>query len=122
MHLPRKQTIYLDNHPPYFITRPYSWQAEGSIGWRVAYSQALVCPVCLRVWARLHLEGQDIFQIRSQPCERHPTDRHHIAGALTLAYHPGSDDTGLLDHLPEVLLRREFTLTLHHYDRFTPQP
>ena len=119
MHLPRKQTVFIDGLPPQEFLRPYSWQTDTG-GWQVGFSQALVCPVCLRVWAKLHMEGHDNFVVRGQPCAKHPTTKYHVAGSLIVSDSPLylTQDMGLWEHLPENLLRREFDLILQHADRY----
>lgn len=120
MHLPRTQTVMIDGLPPQSFQRPYSWESETYGGWQVGYSFALVCPVCLRVWARLHMEGSDTFGVVGQPCQRHPTGKWDVAGSILPRNNPVDItlDMGLFDHLPLNLLQREFALTLAHAERF----
>lgn len=119
MHLPRKQLILIDGLPAYTFLRPYSWES-GFGGWNWGQSRALVCPTCLRVWAKLHMEGSDKFAIYGWPCQSHPTDSSQVAGSIFPDSSPlgFTQDWGLWDNLPKPLLEREFLLTLTHMERY----
>lgn len=73
------------------------------------YSVALVCPRCLKVWARI--ESSDFadvtYEIHGSLCPEHD-------GGSLLANPTFSDftDWDLLDLLPEPLLRREFNIAI----------
>lgn len=119
MHLPRLQTVFIDNLPPITFHRPYSWQSEDG-GWQIGFSQALVCPTCLRVWAKLHMEGCDLFRLRAAPCAKHPVGPPSVAGSIIVSDSPLylTQDMGLWEHLPLTLLKREFELSLLHAERY----
>lgn len=120
MHLPRLQTVMIDSLPPQSFQRPYSWESGAYGGWQVGRSQALVCPVCLRTWAKLHLEGSDTFEVIGQPCQRHPIGKWDVAGSIFPRNNPVgfTRDMELFRHLPFALLQREFELALAHAERF----
>lgn len=121
MHLPRTQTILIDSHPPYIIQRPYSWQLSEDEGWHVGRSHAMICPVCLRIWCKMPMEGEKSFTLHTAPCASHPTTPYEVAGSIIPASWtrwPGSGDAGLLDNLPLPLWEREFHLHLKHYERY----
>ena len=120
MHLPRTQTILIDGCHPFIIQRPYSWQNEHG-GWQIGASHAFLCPVCLRVWAKLPMEGMEVFTIHSVPCAQHPINQHTVAGSLippTWTRWPLSADEGLLSNLPLPLWQRELSLHLTHLERY----
>lgn len=99
------------------IERPeFSWR-EGEGGWPV-YARALVCPHCLTVWARLTIIGQFRYCVEGTTCLKcmdftsEPTE---FPGSILDNYTCNGTDWGLIDALPEPLLRREFELHLRSF-------
>jgi hypothetical protein len=86
---------------------------EGFGGWPV-YSRALICPYCLRCWAQLRVTTQDYFSLEPVSCLQcnRSTELNPIPGSLLDSQICNGIDWGLIDVLPEPLLRREFNLTL----------
>lgn len=86
------------------------------------YSGVLVCPLCCQPWARLTAEGCPAHEPRMVSCTdcqwHHPGYEflHPVPGSLIDNPTIGGVDWPLLDVLPEVLLRREFLLTLKAWD------
>jgi len=81
------------------------------------YSGAMICPVCLDIWATLAVEGQGFFELRCIPCEHHSDachlDLRPVAGSLLDNPNCNGWDTELLELLPEALVKREFSLHLN---------
>lgn len=91
----------------------------------MAGAYALVCPVCVEIWAKLPLESPDgryrpITEIHAQPCNLHSIDEWNVAGSLLVRYGPDGlpRDPLLLDYMPESLLEREYEVHIEHYLRW----
>lgn len=90
------------------------------------YQGAFICPVCLRVWARISrlfnlpedplTFHQGRYEIRSVLCEEVYCSTfwdpilHPFPGSILDNPTMNGVDWGLIDHLPDILLRREFDL------------
>jgi hypothetical protein len=80
-------------------------------GWSDLRSIAFWCPRCAEVWAIAQLEGREEVLPEPQLCSRHPPEWYcPCPGSLIL----GIDilDSGMLEGMPEPLLRREALLCL----------
>ena len=82
------------------------------------YSVLHVCPLCRKTWATLTVEGEEIWIPQFSPCERcvysKPSVLKHVPGSIlgnNIISMTGID-WGLLEVLPDILLRREFDLLL----------
>lgn len=95
-----------------------SWwfSREDHCGGYPVYSGLLICPICLKTWARLTLDGIDFHEARTAPCQAHSAachpDLRPVAGSLLDNPTINGYDSVMLDVLPEQLLRREFDLHL----------
>jgi hypothetical protein len=100
-----KLSIFIDDHEHVI---------EGSYATYFQYhSSAQVCPVCLRLWAKVHVEGTTWFYIETYPCENcpWPWKNSGIPGSL-LASDEARGPLPLLDVLPRPLVEREFRVHL----------
>lgn len=110
------QSIWLGGcETPFFIQREDSCE-----GFKI-FSKALVCPICLTVWATLTIQGQPYHHPQAVSCEAcwwKDEVIHIVPGALTddLNIPQWGMDTGLLDALPFDLVRREFELYLRIFE------
>lgn len=109
------QTIFLNSGfcRTYAITREaFSWR-EGEGGWPI-HAGAMICPVCLRLWATLSIEGEHSHELRGVSCEtcQWRDEFHPVPGSLLDNDTCNGIDWGLIEALPPELLRREFDLTL----------
>lgn len=116
----RQQTIFIDGLPPAVVQREHAWKTSDE-GYTSAWSHVLVCPVCLRQWAFLHLTGDTEYVISSAYCEKHtPADYHWtdgVPGSVLLEIGFGSIDEPLLAVLPREMLLREFRLTVNFLEK-----
>lgn len=91
----------------------FTW-SEGRGGYPVV-SKAIVCPICLQVWARMPIISNSIFYslegISCINCGR-STWRNPVPGSLLDSTMTNDIDWSLIELLPEPLLRREFLLHL----------
>lgn len=84
-------------------------------------SQLLVCPTCYEVWAKLLWIDDRIARPQLAPCVKCPSipdNSQPYRGSLLpfdLFGHTGYNQS-LLEALPEMLLRREFNLTLEAFE------
>lgn len=110
-------SIFLPGVGRWTVERARSWPAELGEGWSFSHSSCYICPRCLKQWAFLAFEGDEILHIQPQFCERCPptagskwfADRPVVPGSLLWGY---CLDRPLLESLPPELVRREFQLTL----------
>lgn len=112
----KQQVILAGGHLRYHFEREaFSWR-EGEGGWPV-YARALICPYCRDNWGTLAIEGQNYFCCEEVSCElcNLSTPRHSVPGSLLDSYTCNGTDWGLIDVLPEPLLRREFQLHLRSF-------
>lgn len=110
------------------VREDFTW-CEGKGGWPVV-STAHICPSCLRVWAHIRtVEPQDAFKgyhIQKNYCLSCTPEEIlkpfsdipqfiRPRGSLITYDISNHIDWGLLEALPERLLRREFQLTLEAF-------
>lgn len=123
-----RQRIIFPN-PPKGLLPVYTFERE-EFTWREGYggylvcSRALVCPHCLVTWAILPVDGQPICRLEPVSCTKcNVTEidfrfahlRSRIPGSLIDYSLANGIDWGLLDVMPETLLRRECELTLRAF-------
>ena len=109
------QSVYLNGEFLFSLARPYAELSPWG-GYFVSSSKAYICPVCLKTWAVLPVEGVDVFQVQGAPCERHPLEElsiHPVAGSLIPAWGLDSIDETFIDAMPQKWLRREFELHMN---------
>lgn len=107
--------------------RPEMYRVDQGAGaFYPACSRVFVCPFCRKTWAEIKIDGKPVgeeeYTVMGVPCERcgKPTapwsfsDRslHPIPGSLLDSDVLFDIDWGLLETIPEPLLRREFLLHL----------
>jgi hypothetical protein len=94
-------TIYVDEREYLF---------EGSYHTYFQYHSCVeVCPTCLRLWAKIHVESTSWFYAESLPCENcpWPWQNRGTTGSL-LHLDAARGPVQLLDILPRPLVEREF--------------
>lgn len=83
-------------------------------------SGVLVCPTCKSTWAELTIEGDPIYVPRMVSCEycQWFNEISEFPGTLLFNQDSNEDtDWGLLEALPEDLLKRELNLHLKQTER-----
>ncbi len=115
----RVQIILYEEEPRVFhpeLCKTWSLEHSPHVSGYPLFSAALVCPLCLKLWARLEVEGEDEHEVRGIPCATHDTachpDLRPVAGSLLDFPHGNVYDGELLDRMPPELIEREFRLTL----------
>lgn len=95
---------------------PYFEHEDGD---RFAHSESFICPRCTKKWATLIFDDEIFCWPRAAFCvECEPPDDPHykrwhpVPGALLQSVGWAIIDLSLLEALPELLLRREFILTI----------
>lgn len=116
-------------------SRPEMYRTHDGLGALYpARSRVFICPFCRKSWAEIKIDGKKVgeeaYTVMTAPCERCPASFRLIRQSLdtTLFLVPGSlldsdvlfdIDWGLLETLPEPLLRRELLLHIKAYDERT---
>jgi hypothetical protein len=111
--------------------RPEMYRTDAGLGALYpARSRVFLCPFCRRSWAEIKLDGKKVgeeeYQVIACSCERcgKPTKRigfsdrslHPIPGSLLDSDVVFDIDWGLLETLPEPLLRRELLLHIKAFE------
>jgi hypothetical protein len=122
MHLPRPYAVLIGSRLWEF-QRPYSWRQQTKDGWQIMGNYLYICPVCATAWARAWATDLPtdsiVWEVYSQPCERHTTHHHcTFPGSLFPDWwgYLGMRDRALFDHLPAELLQRELELHIRRFN------
>lgn len=84
------------------------------------YSRVFFCPACTRIWGSVTIEGSDYSRPEMVACTicKWSSLCSPVPGSLiSYGIPPSGMDIGLLEILPDELLKREFSLTLAAWDR-----